>query len=180
MQTTTSGRSIQWYVRPLTVMSVCNLSTAWRGCDGGRLVHSGAAFCGVPAQQAPRAGRIACGDGPDNRLVLGVGYRKSAAVLESAEPEQQQPLGQQPIGFGQAGVPRKVHEQVVKFQIQRVIALDVLYGGRIIHRGYDRLHVAQLLGRRALGDALADQLVERLAYVVDLVSLSNRYFTDKD
>jgi hypothetical protein len=48
-------------------------------------------------------------------LVLGVGNREAAAVLQPAQAEQQQPLRQQPVALCQAGIARKVDQHVVKF-----------------------------------------------------------------
>ena len=112
--------------------------------------------------------------------MLGVGHRESAAVLQSAQAEQQQLLGQQPIALGQARVAREVDQHVVKFEIERVIALDVLLRRRLVHVRDDRLELTMLLRRRALGDPLPDQFVERLAHVIDFVGFGDRDFTHED
>ena len=68
-----------------------------------------------------RLGAVARDDGGDHRFVLGVGDGETAAVLEPAQAEQQQPLGEQPVALRQARIAGEVDQQVVKLQIQRVI-----------------------------------------------------------
>jgi hypothetical protein len=132
------------------------------------------------AQQVTRSGTITPGDSLYHRFVLGVGDREAAAVLEPAKAEKQQPLRQQSVAFGQARIPGEVDQHVVKLQIQRVVTLDILPAGRVIHLFEDLLEVAKLLRRGAFRDAFTDQLVERFADVVDLICLYDRYFPDKN
>src|SRR5690349_587512 len=77
-------------------------------------VHARATVGGVGAQHAAGALRIARGDGPDDRLVLGVGDREPAAVLQAAQPEQQQLLGEAAVGLRQARVADEVDQRLVE------------------------------------------------------------------
>jgi len=82
-------------------------------------MHSCAALQRVVAQQAARAGAIACRDGLHHRLVFGIGHRKPAAVLQPAKPEQQQAF-RHSGSFRSVARSREVDEQIVEFQIERV------------------------------------------------------------
>ena len=66
-------------------------------------------------------------------------------------------------------VAGEVDQQIVKPEIERMVGLDVAERDRLIHLRDHAGELAELRRRCTLGDPAADQLVERLAHVVNLI-----------
>jgi len=78
-------------------------------------------------------------------------------LVRAAKAEQQQ-SSSAVVALGERALPQS-RRAVVKLQIQRMV--DLYMCNLVGHPfGENRLEVAKLLGRRALGDPLTDQLIE--------------------
>ena len=80
-------------------------------------MHARPAVGGMGAQHPAGALRVARGDRPDDRLVLGARDGEAAAVLQAAQAEQQQLLGQAAVGVRQTLVADEVDQGLVEREV---------------------------------------------------------------